>query len=536
VFYSPGVRDRPGARGILICPLHIGGTAPNSRLTLQSTSGVGTSDIILFKTGSQVEAMRIDTSASVIIGGTASTSVGGSRSGALQVHGTSDNTADVQGGRWSNDINPFRLDFGKSRAGIGVQTAVQNNDGIFRLNGFGSDGTAFQNAVEIDIFVDGTPAAGIVPGRLVFATANASGTMLERMRIDTGGFITQGGFANTLVDSTNCLYQIVSSATPLAFCQITASADALVAGSGFAKTRGTTPTSQVIVQSQDNLGAMRFYGSDGVAFQRAARIGADSDGTPGANSMPGRLTFGTTPSGSVTVLERLRIDSVGQVGIGLTPSGAWLNIAAGTAVEAPLLLTSGTNLTTATAGAFEYDGVVHYSTHSANERGVLDSEQFISTQGGTRTLTSQTAAQKIFATPTNGQVTLKASTTYQFECWLSLSSMSATSGSFGFALGGTATITFANWLSHSDKAALATAAAPQSTYNNNSVANTTICTATTNTIAWAYIRGTVRINAAGTLIPQVSLGIAAAAVVGQDSWFRIWPLGTNTVADVGNWS
>lgn len=52
----------------LTCPLVIGGTAANSTLTLESTSGVGTTDAILFNTGSQVEAMRINTSGQVGIG------------------------------------------------------------------------------------------------------------------------------------------------------------------------------------------------------------------------------------------------------------------------------------------------------------------------------------------------------------------------------------------------------------------------------------------------------------------------------------
>ena len=38
--------------------------------------------------------------------------------------------------------------------------------------------------------------------------------------------------------------------------------------------------------------------------------------------MPGRLVFSTTPDGSVTPTERLRITSAGLIGINNTPSGA----------------------------------------------------------------------------------------------------------------------------------------------------------------------------------------------------------------------
>jgi len=45
-----------------------GGTAASSTLTIQSTSGTGTSDAIIFKTASQSEAMRITTGGNVGIG------------------------------------------------------------------------------------------------------------------------------------------------------------------------------------------------------------------------------------------------------------------------------------------------------------------------------------------------------------------------------------------------------------------------------------------------------------------------------------
>src|SRR5262249_47313552 len=185
---------------------------------------------------------------------------------------------------------------------------------------------------------------------------------------------------------------------------------------------------------------------------------------------------------------------------------------------------SGTLATSPASGDYEYDGVVPYCTPLTSERGVIESLQFISMEGGTFTLTSQTAAQKLFNNPTNGSVTVGGSRTYLFECEFDLSSMSATSGSFGFALGGTATFTYSKWWSYANKAALATAASPQATVNANSTANTTIATATTNTVGWAHIVGILRVNAGGTIIPQVSLGIAAAAVVGRDSYFRPWPL------------
>lgn len=66
-----------------------------------------------------------------------------------------------------------------------------------------------------------------------------------------------------------------------------------------------------VVQVNDGLGQLYFLGADGSAFIRGAQILGLVDGTPGANDMPGRLSFGTTADGASSPTERLRIDSAG---------------------------------------------------------------------------------------------------------------------------------------------------------------------------------------------------------------------------------
>lgn len=208
-------------------------------------------------------------------------------------------------------------------------------------------------------------------------------------------------------------------------------------------------------------------------------------------------------------------------------------LAAGTTALAPLTFQSGSNLTTPAAGAMEYDGTVHYATHAANERGAVNSEQWICNTA-THTLTSQTAAQAIFNSPANGQVTVAGSTMYQFECEFDLSAMSGSSGSFGFAIGGTATLTSQKWWALGAKVALISTSALNMTVNT--AANTALTALNTTTTGFIAIRGLIRVNAGGTIIPQVSLGVAAAAIVGVNSWFRLWPVGTNNQVSLGNWS
>lgn len=220
---------------------------------------------------------------------------------------------------------------------------------------------------------------------------------------------------------------------------------------------------------------------------------------------------------------------------GGTITGVKTTLGAGTTATPPMQYTAGTNLTTPAAGAIEYDGLVHYVSHVANARGVNVAEQFIFTPAADYTLTSQTAAQKMFNSPSSGALTVQASTTYQFECMFDLTTMNASSGTFGWALLGTATFTTIKWWSTANKATLATFLAWLSTYNATS-ANTALCTSTTATVGAAFIKGVMRINAGGTIIPAVSLGVANAAVVKAGSYFRCWPVGTSTVASVGNWA
>jgi len=316
------------------------------------------------------------------------------------------------------------------------------------------------------------------------------------------------------------------------------SADTTPASYFFLKSRSAALGTNTIVQSSDQIGQIVFSGADGTTFIPAASIVAEVDGTPGTSDMPGRLLFKTTADGAATATTAVTIDNAQRVGVGVTPT-AVLMLKAGTATAstAPLKFTAGTNLTTAEAGVVEYDGTVFYADVAASTRTTIVAQQSLVLNTANSTLASQTAAQKIFNNTTNGAVTLPVGT-YFFECFYSLSSMSATSGSFGFALGGTATFT-QQWRSEAQKgtATLATATATQATFST--AANTTLATASVNTVGYAFISGIINVTVTGTVIPQVSVTIAAAPVVGVGSYFKInavSPTNSTTNVTVGNWS
>jgi len=86
----------------------------------------------------------------------------------------------------------------------------------------------------------------------------------------------------------------------------------------FQKSRSTDITNLGVVSNGDYLGSIEFTGSDGNSYSQGAYIRAIVDGTPGDQDMPTLLTFGTSPDGSATPLDRLTINSAGRVAINTT--------------------------------------------------------------------------------------------------------------------------------------------------------------------------------------------------------------------------
>lgn len=80
----------------------------------------------------------------------------------------------------------------------------------------------------------------------------------------------------------------------------------------FSKSRNTTVGGHTLVSDGDTLGTILFDGSDGDQLHRGATIAAQVDGTAADNSMPGRIVISTTPTGSSTPVERVRIDAAGN--------------------------------------------------------------------------------------------------------------------------------------------------------------------------------------------------------------------------------
>lgn len=217
-----------------------------------------------------------------------------------------------------------------------------------------------------------------------------------------------------------------------------------------------------------------------------------------------------------------------------TPTLTSPTLAAGTASAASMNFTSGTNLTTAAAGAAEYDGKVFYNTAVASTRQVTTTQQFISNTADF-TMANVATAQSVFAAG-NDVITVDASTSYFFEATYYITGMGATTRTTATLFGGTATFTSIRYFAMIQRGAANALGMAQST-KSCVTATANILDATVATAAAVItLKGIIRISAAGTIIPQIQFSAnPTGTILGMtDSWFRIWPIGTNTVAAVGN--
>ena len=167
------------------------------------------SDLRFYDNTGSAERARIDSSGRLLVGTSSARSNFFNTTGiasVLQVEGTDVNTL---GSLVQNSPNSAPVNFilGKSRSStVNGSTAVVAEDGIGRICFQAADGSELVGAAEIGAFVDGTPGANDMPGRLVFSTtADGASSPTERMRIFNGGgfSIYSSTTSNDTIDSCN---------------------------------------------------------------------------------------------------------------------------------------------------------------------------------------------------------------------------------------------------------------------------------------------------------------------------------------------
>jgi hypothetical protein len=318
----------PTFTGTVTAPLLAGGSAVSSTLTLQSTTAAGTSDLILLKTGSQVERLRVDNLGQFTINNAGSTSL---TTGIFLNIYTTDGTNHpgfIAGYQQSNDAVPGYIVLRKSRGTtVGSFALVANNDKIGELAWDADIGTAYLNCAIVSAEVDAAPVSGQrVAGRLMFKTSIVNTAVTERMRIDsTGQIIANQAGASSVLGSFFTAYSVDGVNNPGFLTGYQQSADAAGGYIQLNKSRGTTVGSHAVLQSNDVLGAYGFGGDDGTNIRSPAFIQAVVDGSPTSGQrLPARMSFYTGVVNTAPA-ERVRIDNGGGVfviSVGTTASAA----------------------------------------------------------------------------------------------------------------------------------------------------------------------------------------------------------------------
>ena len=169
------------------------GVGPLARALASSSGATGTLTFSTASATTLVERARIDSSGRLLVGTSTSD---GQRFASVQIAsagGQSGWGSSANLSEFGASYNPW-ISLQRSRNGtIGSHTVLQNGDNIGGIAFNGSDGDSFESAATINAFVDGTPGAGDMPGRLVFSTtADGASSPTERMRIDSSGRLLVG--------------------------------------------------------------------------------------------------------------------------------------------------------------------------------------------------------------------------------------------------------------------------------------------------------------------------------------------------------
>ena len=263
-----------------------------------------------------------------------------------------------------------------------------------------SAGRPYWNSAGATIIAGGTDGAGSAVTTGIALTVKAASTV-DAMRItqtgvgdalcipDSGGttpfIVASSGkvivghtaalqFTNRATTTAALLpprIGVMGSTTTSSVAIFQSSTDAYGGVLAFVKSKGSS-SNRTIVAAGDSLGIIDWQGYATAALNiTAAAIEAKAEGTVTASTVPGVLTFSTNAGNTLT--EHMRIDSVGNIGIGKT-AAAGVKLDVFGAVTASGVITGnslkiGTGFTISNAGAIS--GVTGLELNAATNFGTL---------------------------------------------------------------------------------------------------------------------------------------------------------------------
>ena len=190
-----------------------------------------------------------------------------------------------------------------------VNTNTDANTGAFLALSSNDNGT-------------GTAVIGSIAGstlkdsQLVFLTRDGSASgdpIAERMRIDSSGNVGIG--TNTPTDTLNV--QAAAAGTAITLVESSDSGSNPAAFIGY-RSRGTDLSGHTAIQANNTMTQFSAGAHDGNAFAVGSKVISTASQTWTTSAHGTRLGIFTTPDGSTTPAERMRIDSSGNVFVGCT--------------------------------------------------------------------------------------------------------------------------------------------------------------------------------------------------------------------------
>lgn len=212
--------------------------------------------------------------------------------------------------------------FRTARGTAASPTATQSGDSIgfigargYGATGFASGSRVFMSFLAAENWTDTAQGTNIA----FRTTGIGSTTTTERLRIDSSGRVLVGTTSsNTIAGSAGQIQVAGTTGDTSTITQSRWNAGGNPAYFVMGASRGASVGTQGLVSNNDEVARIQFAASDGAAMQSIGYIAAIVDGVAAAGDTPGRLVFRTTPAGSVTPLERLRLDSSGRLLINTT--------------------------------------------------------------------------------------------------------------------------------------------------------------------------------------------------------------------------
>ena len=262
----------------------------------------------------------------------------------------------------------------------------------------------------------------------------------------------------------------------------------------------------------------------------------------------GALKYRGTSGSAATIVNADGTTSGGSFAGGTLTSN--LTLDDGTTSISPLTFQSGTNLTTVTAGAVEYDGTVFYQTSSTTPGRALKNQSYYyaSSADYFPDFSASGAVKSMLGGSTTG-ITLAAGTTYEYEFYttvrhqyITATGVSGTYAIISTTVSGSPTVSVIHQIDYGSNTVGFTTATTLSTIRNTSSLAFSATISSGSRYNFLRVKGLIRVTGTGTV--KVYPGLSTDQVGAQDNvWtvqsgtvFKLTPIGNGTVTTVGAWA